>query len=193
MNRLLIYLNIISMVISAIKDANGPVPPVWGRRARAAGVALLCGLLVACAGGPSGGRRSAMMVKPIDPAQRAEVVMTALSLLDTQYRYGSARPAQGFDCSGLVKYVFATAAHTPLPHSTDQIARLSQPIARRDLQPGDLVFFNTLGQPNSHMGIYVGGGRFINAPSTGGQVRLDALDSPYYRRHFQSVGTLFAR
>lgn len=119
--------------------------------------------------------------------------MTALSLLDTQYRYGSARPLRGFDCSGLVKYVFATATHTSLPHNTDQIARLSRAVPRGDLQPGDLVFFNTLGAPNSHMGIYLGNGRFINAPSSGGQVRIDSLDNPYYRRHFQSVGTLFAR
>lgn len=152
----------------------------------------ICALLVACAG-PSGSRRAEVRLRPIDPAQRTEVVMTALSLLDTQYRYGSARPARGFDCSGLVKYVFAAATRTALPHSTDDIARLSRPVPRAALQPGDLVFFNTLGQPNSHMGIYLGDGRFINAPSTGGQVRIDSLDNPYYRRHFQSVGTLFAR
>ncbi len=152
----------------------------------------LCVLLAACAG-PSGSRRTEARIQPIDPAQRTEVVMTALSLLDTQYRYGSARPVRGFDCSGLVKYVFATATHTALPHNTDDIARLSRPVSRRALQPGDLVFFDTLNQPNSHMGIYLGDGRFINAPSTGGQVRIDSLDSPYYRRHFQSVGTLFAR
>ena len=62
-----------------------------------------------------------------------------------------------------------------------------------DLRAGDLVFFDTLGQPNSHMGIYLGDGRFINAPSTGGQVRIDRLDNPYYRRHYQSAGTLFAQ
>ncbi|WP_322998958.1 C40 family peptidase [Castellaniella sp.] len=147
-------------------------------------------ILVGCAG-PAGTGHTSRALSPINPAERTEVVMTALSLLDTQYRYGSARPARGFDCSGLVKYVFATATRTALPHNTDQIAQLSRPIARSRLQPGDLVFFNTLGQPNSHMGIYVGDGRFINAPSSGGQVRIDSLDNPYYRKHFQSVGTLF--
>ena len=151
----------------------------------------LAALLAACAG-PAGPGHSARTLSPINPAQRTEVVMTALSLLDTQYRYGSARPTRGFDCSGLVKYVFATATHTALPHNTDQIAQLSRPVSRSRLQPGDLVFFNTLGQPNSHMGIYLGDGRFINAPSSGGQVRVDSLDSPYYRKHFQSVGTLFS-
>lgn len=154
---------------------------------------LMAGLAAALAGcaGPSGPRHTGQAFIQIDAAQRTEVVMTALSLLDTKYRYGSARPAGGFDCSGLVKYVFATATRTTLPHNTDQIAQLSRPVPRRDLQPGDLVFFNTLGQPNSHMGIYLGDGRFINAPSTGGQVRVDSLDNPYYRKHFQSVGTLF--
>ena len=162
-----------------------------GRVMRVLAAGLLCLWLAACAG--PGTRRPVASTPDIDPAQRTEVVMTALSLLDTRYRYGGSQARQGFDCSGLVMYVFGTATGTALPHNTDQIARMSRPIARNDLQAGDLVFFNTLGQPNSHMGIYLGDGRFINAPSTGGQVRIDRLDNPYYRRHYQSVGTLFAR
>jgi cell wall-associated NlpC family hydrolase len=154
--------------------------------------ALLCLWLAGCAG-PRGPRPQEQAGPQIDPARRTEVVMTALSLLDTRYRYGSAQASQGFDCSGLVKFVFAQATDTVLPHNTRQIARLSRPVPRHRLQPGDLVFFNTLGQSNSHMGIYLGDDRFINAPSSGGQVRIDRLDSPYYRRHFESVGTLFAR
>ncbi|MFT0532343.1 C40 family peptidase [Castellaniella hirudinis] len=152
---------------------------------------LVCCLLLAACAGPGGPPQSGRAGPRIDPAQRAEVVMTALSLLETQYRYGGSRPAQGFDCSGLVQYVFSQATRTALPHNTGQIARLSRPVARSRLQPGDLVFFDTLGRPNSHMGIYLGEGRFINAPSTGGRVRVDSLENPYYRKHFQSVGTLF--
>ena len=161
-----------------------------GRAARLLSVGLLCLWLAACAG--PGSRGPARPNPNVDPALRTEVVMTALSLLDTRYRYGGAQAQQGFDCSGLVMYVFDTATGAALPHNTEQIARMSRPIPRGDLQAGDLVFFNTLGRPNSHMGIYVGDGRFINAPSTGGQVRIDRLDNPYYRRHYQSVGTLFA-
>ena len=164
------------------------MPGVRALRLLATG--LLCLWLAACAG--PGARGPATATPDIDPALRTEVVMTALSLLDTRYRYGGAQAQQGFDCSGLVMYVFSKATGTALPHNTDQIARMSRPIARRDLQAGDLVYFDTLGRPNSHMGIYVGDGRFINAPSTGGQVRIDHLDNPYYRRHYQSVGTLFA-
>lgn len=162
---------------------------VAGRRIAACILSLL---LAACAG-PRSPQQTARTMPHIDPQQRTEVVMTALSLLDTRYRYGGAQARQGFDCSGLVMYVFDRATDTRLPHNTDQIARMSRPVSRSALQPGDLVFFNTLGYSNSHMGIYVGDGRFVNAPSTGGQVRIDRLDAPYYQRHFESVGTLFAR
>ena len=161
-------------------------PCTRGMRALAMGAVLL---LAACAG--PGSRVGTAPGPRIDPAQRTEVVMTALSLLQSDYRYGSARPARGFDCSGLVKYVFGVAADAALPHNTAQIARLSRPIARDQLRPGDFVFFDTLGRSNSHMGIYMGDGRFINAPSTGGRVRIDSLDNPYYRRHFESARTLF--
>ncbi len=117
--------------------------------------------------------------------------MTALGLLDAQYRYGGAIPTTGFDCSGLVAYVFGTAAKQSLPHNTAMIAELSRPISRSRLQLGDFVFFNTLGSPNSHMGIYLGDGSFVNAPSSGGRVRIDSLHSPYYRERFESARTLF--
>lgn len=168
-----------------------PNLPAHGRVLRTLAVCLLCLWLAACAS--SGGPKTARPGPEIDPGKRTEVVMTALSLLDTRYRYGGAQVQQGFDCSGLVKYVFGTATGATLPHNTDQIARMSRPVSRSDLKAGDLVFFNTLGRPNSHMGIYLGDGRFINAPSTGGRVRIDRLDNPYYKRHYQSVGTLFAR
>lgn len=161
----------------------------------------LCVLLAACASAPPHPDAARTTTKPkvtlrpvqIDADQRANVIMTALSLLETKYQWGGSNFRQGFDCSGLVKYVFAQATEADLPHNTAQIARISRPIPRDQLQPGDLVFFNTTGTPNSHMGIYLGQNRFINAPSTGGQVRVDSLNSAYYRRHFESVRTLFAR
>lgn len=153
----------------------------------------LLGLIGGCAGPSPRPSRQAAAVPPIEPAKRGEVIMTALSLLETDYRYGGARPMRGFDCSGLVKYVFQTAAQTPLPHNTAAIADLSHRIRRSQLQPGDLVFFNTLNRSNSHMGIYLGDDSFINAPSTGGRVRIDSLSNPYYARHFESARTLFAK
>ncbi len=111
--------------------------------------------------------------------------------MQTNYRYGGSAPATGFDCSGLVAYVFRQAASQPLPHNTAAIAHLSRPISRSKLKPGDFVFFNTLNRPFSHMGIYLGDGRFINAPSSGGKVRIDSLDNPYYAKRFESARTLF--
>src|SRR5690606_24053203 len=117
--------------------------------------------------------------------------LTAMGLMDTRYRYGGNVPSTGFDCSGLVAYVFNQAADQTLPHNTAAIAQLSRPISKQQLKAGDFVFFNTLNRPNSHMGIYIGEGRFINAPSTGGRVRVDSLSNPYYAKHFESARTLF--
>ncbi|MFW7342449.1 C40 family peptidase [Pollutimonas sp. H1-120] len=125
------------------------------------------------------------------PGQRGDVVLTAMGLLESNYRYGGSHPDAGFDCSGLVAYVFSQAASQPLPHNTAEIARLSRPIPRSQLKAGDFVFFNTLNRPFSHMGIYIGDARFVNAPSTGGRVRVDSLDNPYFAKRFESARTLF--
>lgn len=117
--------------------------------------------------------------------------MTALTLLESRYKYGGTGPNQGFDCSGLVAYVFDNAANQALPHNTAEIARLSRPISKRQLKAGDFVFFNTLNRPFSHMGIYIGNENFINAPSSGGQVRIDSLNNPYFAKRFESARTLF--
>ena len=128
----------------------------------------------------------------VSPQQRGEVVLTAMGLLESRYRYGGSHPATGFDCSGLVAYVFHHAARQALPHNTADIARLSRPISRKQLKAGDFVFFNTLNRPFSHMGIYIGDDRFINAPSTGGEVRVDSLLNPYFAQRFEAARTLFA-
>ncbi len=119
--------------------------------------------------------------------------MAAMSMLGINYKYGGASPDQGFDCSGLVAYATEVGAQVSLPRSTGQIARASRPVARRSLQAGDLVFFNTLRKPNSHVGIYLGDGQFINAPSSGGQVRIDSLANPYFAKRFDGARTFFAQ
>lgn len=146
-------------------------------------------LLGACAGESSLGSQKAIV---ISPEQRSEVVLLAMGLLESRYKYGGTHPKQGFDCSGLVAYVFQQAARQPLPHNTAHIATLSRRIPTRQLKAGDFVFFNTLNRPNSHMGIYIGDGQFVNAPSTGGRVRIDSLQNPYFAKRFESARTLFA-
>src|SRR3546814_13984604 len=92
-----------------------------------------------------------------------------MGLMESDYRYGGSHPDAGFDCSGLVAYVFKQAASQRLPHNTQQIAQLSRPIRKSQLKAGDFVFFNTLNRPFSHMGIYIGNAQFVTAPSSGGR------------------------
>ena len=114
-----------------------------------------------------------------------EVLMRAIGLVGTPYVYGGNSQAGGFDCSGLVDFVFLDAAGLRLPRSTRELIELDAPrIERENLQPGDLVFFNPGGGRTSHIGIYVGEGRFVHAPSTGGTVRLDVLDAPYWKQSY---------
>jgi len=159
-------------------------------------LALSTLLLLAACSGPAPTKIPQPRMPPptiaLDASQRSDVILTAAGLMQTSYRYGGNAPDIGFDCSGLVAYVFGRAASQPLPHNTAAIARLSRPISRAQLKAGDFVFFNTLNRPFSHMGIYLGDGRFINAPSSGGKVRIDSLDNPYYAKRFESARTLFS-
>ncbi len=148
-------------------------------------------LLGACAGPTRHGSATFPATIIVSPEQRKEVVLTALTLLESRYTYGGATPAQGFDCSGLVAYVFSNAVRQTLPHNTEKIASVSRPISRSKLKAGDFVFFNTLNRPYSHMGIYIGNGNFINAPSSGGRVRIDSLSNPYFAKRFESARTVF--
>lgn len=124
------------------------------------------------------------------PSYRQEVVLFSLGLLDVAYTFGGRNPATGLDCSGMVSYVFEHSARVYLPHSAAQIAQLVRPVSAAALQAGDLVFFNTTGVPNSHMGIFLGEGRFLHAASSG-KVRVDLLSSAYYKVHFTHGGSLF--
>jgi cell wall-associated NlpC family hydrolase len=123
-------------------------------------------------------------VTPADPARANNVLMRALGLVGTPYRWGGNTPAGGFDCSGLVGYVFLDAAQVYLPRTTREIAEFKAKSPPRDrLASGDLVLFGNRGGV-FHVGIYVGEGRFVHAPSTGGTVRLDRVDGPYWRDHY---------
>jgi cell wall-associated NlpC family hydrolase len=122
---------------------------------------------------------------PADPMGSNEVLIRALGLVGTPYRYGGNTPEGGFDCSGLVGFVFRDAAGRTLPRSTSGLVAMRAPaVGALELEPGDLVFFSPAGGTASHIGIFVGEGRFVHAPSTGGTVRLDRLDADYWRRSF---------
>ncbi len=148
--------------------------------------ALALTLIVGLAGCASEPRRSEPSPEAGTPRADAAnaVLFRAIALVGTPYRYGGNTPDTGFDCSGLVGYVFRDAAGVALPRTSSDMSDLdARRIDMRDLQAGDLVFFAE-GRHVSHVGIYVGEQRFVHAPNTGGTVRLDRLDTPYWNAHF---------
>ena len=108
-----------------------------------------------------------------------DIAIHAMGLVGTPYRYGGNTPDTGFDCSGLIGYVYQSRAGTAPPRTVAQLDGWGQPIEAQSLRTGDLVVFGR-GRTPSHAGIYVGEGRFVHAPSSGGEVRLDRLDSRFW-------------
>ena len=110
----------------------------------------------------------------------------ALDFLGTNYKYGGESPS-GFDCSGLVWYVANETLGLKLPRTAADQAKLGTKVARAELQRGDLVFFNTMGRRYSHVGIYLGGGEFVHAPSSGGKVRVEKLATRYWNTRYNGA------
>jgi cell wall-associated NlpC family hydrolase len=127
----------------------------------------------------------------IHQSTRNDVALFAMSLLDTRYTWGGRGPAMGFDCSGLVSHVYKEAAGLNLRGSSADLGKLSRPVDPARLQAGDLVFFNTLGARHSHVGVYVGDGRFVHASNERTGVRIDKLSNRYYAQRFEGGHTLF--
>src|SRR5688572_22658005 len=117
----------------------------------------------------------------------SELALYALSHIGTPYRFGGTSPDSGFDCSGLVYYIFNRGLGLVLPRNTQALSEVGQPVAGNALEPGDLVFFDTLRRPNSHVGIYLGDYRFIHAPTTGGFVELVDLRDRYWHTRFNGA------
>ena len=132
----------------------------------------------------------AVEIERNDGSLRSDIVVRALTLIDTPYRYGGSSPSAGFDCSGLVRYVFQSVGAQQLPRRSEEIGKLGEAIARSQLEPGDLVFFNTLARAYSHVAIYIGEGRFLHAPARGGRVRIEGLDDRYWQARFDGARRL---
>ena len=135
-------------------------------------------------------------VRPIAPpeppappprAERSEALLQALLAIGVDYRNGGRSPATGFDCSGLVSHVYQEAWGIRLPPTAAAQSRAGVPVSLAELQAGDLVFYDTLQRPYSHVGIYLGEGKFIHSPKTGAQVRIESLRSNYWTQRFNGA------
>lgn len=111
----------------------------------------------------------------------------ALNLLGIRYRWGGSKPETGFDCSGFVRHVFQEGLGLELPRSAREQSKTGNPVAKDELQPGDLVFFNTMRRAFSHVGIYLGDNRFVHAPRRGGGVRVEDMSARYWTKRFNGA------
>lgn len=137
-------------------------------------------VLAACGSTPGKqGRSRAPSGPPISQEAARDVTIYALGLVGTPYRYGGNTPDSGFDCSGLIGHVYKSRASRALPRSVAGLQYWGQEIDADELRSGDLVVFGRTDSA-THAGIYVGEGRFVHAPSSGGEVRLDRLNSKYW-------------
>jgi cell wall-associated NlpC family hydrolase len=116
-----------------------------------------------------------------------DVVVNALGLIGVAYKYGGNTPEQGLDCSGFVKLVFQQTTGLVLPRRSDQMSKVGNSVSIDDLQPGDLVFYNTLRRAYSHVGIYIGDGQFVHSPSAGGRVRVENMNVAYWKSRYDGA------
>lgn len=122
-----------------------------------------------------------------------EIILHALSQTGVKYKYGGISPDAGFDCSGFVRYVFQEAANLTLPHGARAMSQVGQNISEKELQPGDLVFFNTMKSVYSHVGIYVGNNRFIHSPSAGSSISVADMNDSYWSKRFTGARRVDAK
>jgi cell wall-associated NlpC family hydrolase len=164
-------------------------------RSRTLCTALLLGL-AGCAGAPRRAppspfeRRDSVEAPP--PPRMADLLLSAIGLVGVPYRLGGNDIDNGFDCSGFTRHLFQTHLDVTLPRRSHDQARADGfvDVPPHELRPGDLVFFNTLQRRNSHVGIYIGDGRFIHAPRTGAQVRLEAIGARYWLARYDGARRL---
>ncbi|MDO5639384.1 MAG: C40 family peptidase [Neisseria sp.] len=167
-------------------------------------LAAALAMLAACGSSPKSspktqsGQIQARKVQPvrithIDRDHGAqELMLQSISLVGTPYKYGGSNTATGFDCSGMIQYVYQNALGVSLPRTARDMAAASRQISQSRLKTGDLVFFNTGGSSKySHVGLYIGNGEFVHAPSSNGTIRTEKLSSPYFAKRFVGAHTFF--
>lgn len=120
-------------------------------------------------------------------ANTSGLINTAMGMIGIRYRFGGSTAQTGFDCSGFVRAIYQDAVGHLLPRKAVEQAKATQKIDKKELQPGDLVFFNTMRRTFSHVGMYVGDGQFIHSPSRGKSVRVENMNSSYWAKRFNGA------
>lgn len=123
----------------------------------------------------------------------SDLVVNAMGFLGVPYRRGGNSAATGFDCSGFVRAMYEQTVGLVLPRRANEQAAATSAIDKTDLQPGDLVFFNTMRRAFSHVGIYVGEGKFIHSPRSGSEVRVEDMQASYWQRRFDGARRVASR
>ena len=159
-------------------------------------LALLAASILAACGTSTPVKRQgaapAILYEPQPISEKGnEVALYAMGMIDTGYQFGGKNPEAGLDCSGMVSYIYKQALDRKITGSAAHMARMGREIRPETLRPGDLVFFNTLNRPFSHVGVYIGDGRFIHAPSSKGRVRIERMDNVYFAPRFEMARTYF--
>ena len=130
------------------------------------------------------------LVDQPQPARLQNMLIHAISLIGVRYKFGGSSTQSGFDCSGFVRHVFAESIPIELPRSSFAMGKMGLPVEKNDLRPGDLVFYNTLHRTFSHVGIYLGEGRFVHAPSRGKSVEIVEMSDNYWKKRFNGARRL---
>lgn len=141
---------------------------------------MLLVLLVGCGSTPTRPER-------VSDDRMNDLVMYALSLADTPYRFGGNNTSSGFDCSGYVGHVYRHELNITLPRTSREISRVGEPLDPGELALGDLVFYNTLREPFSHVGIYIGEGKFVHSPKSGDRIRVEHMQLPYWKNRYNGA------
>jgi cell wall-associated NlpC family hydrolase len=157
-------------------------------RARLLGIVMIAAIGGGCAGAPVRAPETTAGISTVEGDLRGSIALMALSMIGVPYRYGGADPRDGFDCSGLVYYAYMRHAQ-PVPRTSREQYEAADKIPIEQAAAGDLLFFQDQADL-SHVGIYLGDGRFVHAPSSGHTVSIAKMDSPYYRQHLVAVGSL---
>lgn len=142
------------------------------------------------AGNPPDFSTSAQQTAGAVFGQAQEFALRALSFIGVRYKWGGNSPDTGFDCSGLIRYVYSQITGQALPRNANDMSHVGETVDRAELQPGDLVFFNTLRKPFSHVGIYLGDSRFLHAPSRGGAVEIVDMSQRYWQKRYNGARRL---